>query len=182
MSDLLTTLMPQRNASGEVESYFSLVEDITDLKEVERALLRREQQLQLVMDSVPALITYRDRNLRYQYVNRQYHEWFGVRREEMNGHHTADFLDLELFRRLKPYIDRVLAGEHVTHSQVANIPGVGWRKVHISFIPHVDENGHVVGFFSLGQEITLTAEESVPAKPSGQQAISALAVMRVTSK
>jgi PAS domain S-box-containing protein len=182
MCDLLTTLMPQRNASGEVESYFSLVEDITDLKEVERALLRREQQLQLVMDSVPALITYRDRNLRYQYVNRQYHEWFGVRREEMIGHHTADFLDLELFRRLKPYIDRVLAGEHVTHSQVANFPGVGWRKVHISFIPHVDENGHVVGFFSLGQEITLTAEESVPAKPSGQQAISALAVMRVTSK
>jgi PAS domain S-box-containing protein len=34
MCDLLTTLIPQRNAAGEVEGYFSLVQEITDLKEI----------------------------------------------------------------------------------------------------------------------------------------------------
>ena len=158
MCDLLTTLIPQQNADGEVVGYFSLAQDITALKEVERALLQREQQLRVVMDSVPALISYRDRNLRYHYVNRQYHEWYGVRRENMIGRHMSDFVDLERFRRLKPYIDRVLAGEHVRHTQVVDFPGVGRRKVHISFIPHEDEHGHIVGFFSLSQEIILPSE------------------------
>jgi hypothetical protein len=54
--------------------------------------------------------------------------------------------------------------------------------MHINFIPHVDENGHVVGFFSLGQEIAPAPGESVPAGQSDRQPNSALAAMRVTSK
>ena len=158
MCDLLTTLIPQRSASGEIEGYFSLTQDITDLKEIERALIQREQQLRLVMDSVPALISYRDRNLRYHYVNRPYHELYGVRREDMIGRHMTEFMDLERFRRLKPYIDRVLAGEHVRHTQVVDFPSLGKRKLYISFIPHENEHGHIVGFFSLSQEVILTEE------------------------
>ncbi len=153
MCDFLTTLIPQRDESGEVEGYYSLVQDITALKEVERALVEREQQLLLVMDSIPALISYRDRNLRFQYVNRPYYEWHGVRREDIVGRHMTDFIDLEQFRRLKPHIDRVLAGEHVRLDQVIDFSGVGKRKVHINFIPHKDKNGLVVGFFALSQEM-----------------------------
>ena len=156
MCDLLTTLIPQRNASGEVEGYYSLVQDITGLKEIERALLQREQQLRLVMDSVPALISYRDRNLRFQYVNRPFHEWHGVKREDMIGRHMTEFVDLDQFRRLKPYLDRVLAGEHVRLDQVINFSGVGKRRVIINYIPHQDENGHVVGFFALSHEMTVS--------------------------
>ncbi len=167
MCDLLTTLTPQRNGAGEIEGYYSLVQDITALKEVERALLQREQQLLLVMDSVPALIAYRDRNLRFQYVNRPYHEWHGLKREEIVGRHMTDFVDLEQFRRLKPYIDRVLAGEHVRLDQVINFPGVGKRKVHINFVPHKNEIGHVVGFFSLSQEM-MVSEELQPSDTAGK--------------
>jgi PAS domain S-box-containing protein len=111
------------------------------------------------MDSVPALISYRDRNLRYQYVNRQYHECYGVRREDMIGRHMTEFVGLDRFRRLKPYIDRVLAGEHVRHTRVVDFPSVGRRKLYISFIPHENENGHIVGFFSLSHEVILPNEE-----------------------
>ncbi|MGH6620151.1 MAG: PAS domain-containing protein [Alphaproteobacteria bacterium] len=159
LCDLRTTLIPQRNTAGEVEGYFSLVQDITDLKDIERMLRQREQQLRVIIDSVPALISYRDRNLRYQYVNRQYHEWYGVRREDMIGRHMTEFVDLDRFRILKPYIDRVLAGEHVRHTQSVDFPSVGKRTVHINFIPHKDEHGHVVGFFSLSQELTLGDEK-----------------------
>jgi PAS domain S-box-containing protein len=158
MCDLLTTLIPQRNAAGEVEGYFSLVQDITDLKDVERALIRREQQFRLIMDSVPVLISYRDRNLRFQYVNRRFHEWHGVRREDMIGRHMTEFIDLELFRRLKPHLDRVLAGESVRLTQFVDFTGAGRRKVDMNFIPHKDENGHVVGFFALTQEVLLSHE------------------------
>ncbi len=163
MCDLLTTLIPQRSAAGEVEGYFSLVQDITDLKDVERALIRREQQFRLIMDSVPVLISYRDRNLRFQYVNRRFHEWHGVRREDMIGRHMTEFIDLELFRRLKPHLDRVLAGEPVRLTQFVDFTGAGRRKVDINLIPHKDENGHVVGFFALTQEVLL-AQEAQPAE------------------
>ena len=76
----------------------------------------------------------------------------------MIGRHMTEFVGLERFRRLKPFIDRVLAGEHVRHTQVVDFPGVGRRTVHASFIPHENEHGHIVGFFSLSHEAILPDE------------------------
>ena len=162
MCDLLTTLIPQRSPGGEVIGYFSMVQDITELKEIERTLARREEQLRLVMDSVPALISYRDRNLRYQYVNQPYSDWYGVRREEMIGRHMTEFVELSLFRELKPSFDRVLAGERFRHTYRFRRHDASKRALVVDYVPHEDENGHVVGFFALGQE--LSAAEDASAK------------------
>lgn len=160
MCDLLTTLIPHRNAAGEVIGYFSMAQDITELKEAERTLARREEQLRLVMDSVPALISYRDRNLRYHYVNQPYSDWYGVRREDMIGRHTHEFVELSVFRELKPFFDRVLAGERFRHTYRLDHSDANRRPIVVDYVPHEDENGHVAGFFALARLITEADDEA----------------------
>ena len=152
MCDLLTTLVPRVEPDGAIESYSSLSQDITDLMEVERNLSQREEQLRLVMDSVPALISYRDRNLYYKYVNQPYADWYGVRREEIIGRHMTDFLGLVEFRKLKPCIDRVLAGEKFRDTYDMSSSDTRRPPLSVDFVPHKDENGHVLGFFALAQK------------------------------
>lgn len=165
MCDLLTTLIPQRDAEGNVIGYFSMAQDITELKEVERTLARREEQLRLVMDSVPALISYRDRNLRYQYVNQPYSNWYGVRREDMIGRHMAEIVELAVFRELKPSFDRVLAGERFRESYRFDRPDGSRQILAVDYVPHEDENGHVAGFFALGREVSDAEDASASSEP-----------------
>lgn len=162
MCDLLTTLIPQRDADGNVIGYFSMAQDITELKEVERTLARREEQLRLVMDSVPALISYRDRNLRYHYVNQPYSDWYGVPREELIGRHMTEFVELAVIREMKPLFDRVLAGERFRHTYRYDRRDASKRALVVDYVPHEDENGHVAGFFALGQELSADDSRVMP--------------------
>jgi PAS domain S-box-containing protein len=158
MCDLQTTLIPHRDTDGNVIGYFSMAQDITELKEAERTLARREEQLRLVMDSVPALISYRDRNLRYHYVNQPYADWYGVRRQDMIGRHMSEFVELAAIREMKPLFDRVLAGERFRHTYRYDLHDASKRALVVDYVPHQDENGHIAGFFALGQE--LAADDS----------------------
>jgi len=47
--------------------------------------------LELIVDAVPALIAYVDREQRYGFVNRAYEEWYGRPRGEIPGHTLREF-------------------------------------------------------------------------------------------
>jgi PAS domain S-box-containing protein len=171
MCDLFTTLIPRRDPDGTISGYFSMAQDITSQKEAERVLTRREEQLRLVMDSVPAMISYRDRNLCYRYVNKPYATWYGVRRQDMIGSYMTDFMELSAFRTLKPDIDRVLAGERFRQIYGRDVFRPKTPAMTVDYVPHEDENGNVIGFFALGQE--LKEAEDRTADPSSRSVIHA---------
>ncbi len=151
LRNLAVLLVPHRNQTGTVEGYFTLVNDVTELKDIEKALAQRESQLNLIIDSVPALITYRDRNLCYRYVNKTFEEWYGLPPDQVIGQRMTDILSVSTFARVKPYLDRVLAGEGVQYEIETRYPEIGDRRVLVNFVPHKDETGGVVGFFTISQ-------------------------------
>ncbi|MCL6750176.1 GAF domain-containing protein, partial [Nostoc sp. CCCryo 231-06] len=53
------------------------------LQKSEAALREREQELRLITDALPALISYVDANQRYRFVNRTYEVWFNLSRDEI---------------------------------------------------------------------------------------------------
>jgi len=158
LRNLAVLLVPHRNQAEEVVGYFTLVNDVTELKDIEKALAQRESQLNLVIDSVPVLITYRDRNLRYRYVNKTFEEWYGLPPERVIGQRMTDVLDVVSFAKIKPYVDRVLAGEDVLYEGGVRYPKVGDCRVLANFVPHKDDTGNVVGFFTISQ-IMAAAED-----------------------
>lgn len=133
--------------------------DIGPLKRVQHDLARREFELRMITDHVPALISYVDGDLKYRFVNRRYREFYGMPEEEIVGRSMADLQGEPTFAQLKPMIDRVLAGEAVEFEHRFN-PRAGqsfWAIV--SYIPDREQPGQPVrGFFVCKNIVTALKE------------------------
>src|SRR5262249_16392973 len=75
LSDSATVV---RDDNGQVERYEGTVRDITDQKRAEDAIAEGRRLLQQVIDTVPAVINVKDRNLHYVLMNRYMDGIFGI--------------------------------------------------------------------------------------------------------
>ncbi|PAY05116.1 MULTISPECIES: PAS domain S-box protein [Bradyrhizobium] len=89
LSDSATVV---RNDEGEVVRYEGTVRDITDQKRAEDAVAEGRRMLQMVIDTVPAVINVKERNLRYVLMNRYMAGIFGVEPQDAIGRTTAELM------------------------------------------------------------------------------------------
>jgi PAS domain S-box-containing protein len=89
LSDSATVV---RDEQGEVIRYEGTVRDITDQKRAEDAIAEGRRMLQQVIDTVPAVINVKDRNLRYVLMNRYMAGIFGVEPKDALGRTTTDLM------------------------------------------------------------------------------------------
>ncbi len=133
--------------------------DIDLLKQVQHDLTRREFELRLIADHVPALIGYVDPDLKHRFVNRRYCESFGEQEQSILGHSLRELLDGPTFLQLQPMIQRVLAGEAVEfeHRFVPRTGHPFWAIV--SYVPdREDARQPVRGFFVCKNVVTALKE------------------------
>ena len=83
--------------------YVGTVIDITERKQTERDVRRSREQLELLSDTVPALISYVGTDRRYRTCNAEYSKWFGLPREEIVGRSMEDVLGPEAWRVVGPH-------------------------------------------------------------------------------
>lgn len=126
--------------------------DVTERVETLDALRESERRIRIYTDNVPVLIAYVDREQRYRFTNRPYEQALGLERGETDGLSIRTALGEQRYGRLKPYVDAVLAGRH----QVFEIEfaAAGAELARGTYIPHRDEQGRVIGFFTLYQDVT----------------------------
>jgi diguanylate cyclase (GGDEF)-like protein/PAS domain S-box-containing protein len=146
-------VVPDAAPSGEVHGAFVLMNDIHGLKQAQEALRASEAELRLIMDNVPARVSYIDRDYRYRFLNRHNEEWLGESRKELTGRQIADVVGNERANQLGPLLDRVLTGETVsTEKQLMQPDGQErWESVH--FAPNRDAEGNVVGIYAVHTDI-----------------------------
>jgi PAS domain S-box-containing protein len=89
LSDSATAV---RNEAGELIRYEGTVRDITDQKRAEDAIAEGRRLLQMVIDTVPAVINVKDRELRYILMNRYMAGIFGIEPQDAIGQTTADLM------------------------------------------------------------------------------------------
>lgn len=134
--------------------------DITEQRQYEEALRASEHRIRLVTDAMPALISYIDRDLNYNFTNRAFEEWFKQSRDEIDQKSMAQLLGPEEFARHREYLERTLGGQRVVFEIEQQLPG-GSKYVLKTYVPNFDSNGQVAGFFALEQDVTqqrLTSE------------------------
>src|SRR5690606_39000331 len=102
----------------------------------EEALRESEERLRLVANSVPALISYLDREQRYRFSNRTYHDWLGIPQDQMQGRSVAEVFGEEAYARMRPHLERVLAGEEVQFDFSTAERGRP-RALQVSCVPHL---------------------------------------------
>lgn len=109
--------------------------------------------VQTVLDALPAMIGYWDRDLRNVLANHAYVDFFGQTPEQMRGAHIRELLGEELFAKNLPYMERALAGEPQQFDREIPTPSGKVRYTQASYIPDV-KDGEVRGFFALVTDIT----------------------------
>ncbi len=128
--------------------------DITTRHRYAESLKKSESWLRLITDNVPAMIAYVGSDLKFQFTNQVYVDWYGWAKGELYG------LELEQSRihgdfiQLQPYVDRALKGESVSF-EIEELNSAG-EPAHLlkSYVPNRDNTGAVLGFFVLVRDIT----------------------------
>jgi PAS domain S-box-containing protein len=111
------------------------------------------EDIQALLDALPAMAGYWDKNLINQLASAAYIEFFGNSPEEMRGTHIRDLLGPELYERNLTYIEGALAGEKQLFDREIVTPSGEVRHTQASYVPDVVD-GEVHGFFVLVTDIT----------------------------
>ncbi len=128
--------------------------DITDRRRMSEALDDGRRELQRLTDNLPLLVAFVGADLRYQFANTAYLDWFEVDPEQLRGTPVIDLIGEEAFALLKPRLDRALAGERVSSEQYVPYDKAGARHTRTELIPRRDASGAVDGYYAMIQDIT----------------------------
>jgi PAS domain S-box-containing protein len=122
--------------------------------QAEKHLAASEKRLRLITNALPALIAYVDSNQCYRFNNNAYTEWFGISPEQALGRSIREVVGEPMYRRVSPYVERALAGEHVRFTEDIDM-GAG-RQVCIEaiYVPDTDEQGRVCGIYILALDVS----------------------------
>jgi PAS domain S-box-containing protein len=146
--------IPDVDVRGRVIGLFAVHRDITERKRAEADLTQRSRELQLIMDSVPAMISRADRDGRYVFVNRAYEGLMERPSAELLGRRISDVVTPEVYARVKPDIDRVLAGESVRFERTQLRSDGETRELDVLYVPDLDRDGRSAGWFALHWDVT----------------------------
>ena len=149
----LVELIPDQDESGEVQGFYGLVQDITDVTAAQQKAQASEQRLRSITDSIPSMVGYIDRERRYRFNNRYYETWLKRPLSEITGRRIADVLGPQAYANIAPNLERAFSGERVDFD--VEVPGAnGTRFVRGSYIPDIDASGEVIGVYTSSTDIT----------------------------
>lgn len=165
-----------KNEYGQLIGVAKIIHDISYHKAAERQLkefnLSLEQQvaertseldsarhiLRTVLDAVPSMIGYWDRNLINRVANQAYYDWFGLDAREMPGKTLPELLGAQQFAQEHQAVELALAGIPQRLEQVIPRPdGSGDIHALIYYLPDM-EKGEVKGFYSVIHDVTELVE------------------------
>jgi len=120
---------------------------------------RQEVQLQgrklrLLSDAMPTFIGYVNTDERHEFVNKVYEEWFQMSREEILGKSVRELIGEKSYAEIQPHIHSALAGKTVRFEVTYPPDQENERQFDVSYIPDFANNGTVLGYFTLGQDVT----------------------------
>jgi PAS domain S-box-containing protein len=156
--------MNQRNVivkdqEGKPSALEGIITDITRQKDSEATIRKQQEEYRLILDSVPAMIWYKDEYNKMLRVNKLAAAATGCSVEEMEGRYAEEFYpdeapfykqdDLEVIKTGKPKLG--IIGRHQT--------GTGekiWVKT--DKIPYRDESGKIIGVIVFAHDISRMKE------------------------
>jgi PAS domain S-box-containing protein len=152
-----TTKMPLRDANGNTIGTFGVSRDITERKRAEAALMEERHLLRTLMDNLPDLIYFKDRESRFTRINRAHARAFGLNDPaQAVGKTDFDFFTGE-------HAQQAFADEQeiirTGQAMLAKEEKETWPDGHVTWasttkMPLRDANGNIIGTFGVSRDIT----------------------------
>jgi len=128
--------------------------DITERKQAEQAFRESQENLHLLADSLPVLISFIDTEQRYRFTNAAYEKWFGLSRDKILGRTIKEVFGESTYEFNCRQIEDALSGQHVTYETQIPLKDGGLRDTQVILTPRIDEDGTVSGIYALVSDIT----------------------------
>ncbi len=145
---------PRFDSDGRFLGYRGVGADITEEKRLEQALQRREHELRLILDNVPAMVSLLDHEGRYLFVNAAYTRFTGLTLERVRSRRVAEVVKPANYASLSKGLEPALQGTGGTYQQ-ATIDAIGRERiVRRQMIPELAPDGRVNGVIVFMQDIT----------------------------
>ena len=128
--------------------------DVTTQRALEIQLQATQARMQELADGVPGLFAYLDRGLHLRFLSAQYDLWYGHSRTRHLNQHITTVITAESWARRKPLYERCLAGEVIQYEEARTMANGEQRFYAVTYQPHRDASGEVLGILSLAMDIT----------------------------
>lgn len=160
---------PVLGEDGRAERYIGVVIDISEKKRAEEALAGRERELRAILDALPMMLAWLDRDLRYRFANTAYARLAGFSREDLIGRHLSEVIDADGYQRAAPYIRRALAGETARYEN--SVETHDGRRLHslVTLVPERAADDAVLGFFAAVVDLSREKELALERERLNQQ-------------
>ncbi|SNS06371.1 PAS domain S-box-containing protein [Humidesulfovibrio mexicanus] len=143
---------------GGLAAYEGVVEDITQRENAERARSESERMLQLVLDTIPQLVSWKDRDLRYLGVNRSFVSFFGLEdARRVLGHTDEELFGESEAARASQQSDRQVVETSQPQYRATWSTEDGYGRpvlLEVSRVPLHDASGRVVGLLCAAEDVT----------------------------
>jgi diguanylate cyclase (GGDEF)-like protein/PAS domain S-box-containing protein len=116
------------------------------------------QHLTSIIDDMPNMIGYWDKDLRCRYANNVYSEWFEKQPKDIIGITFQELTGDHLFSLNESHIRKALAGEPQRFERTLNKASGSVGHIIGHYIPDFDDNGEVRGFSIMASEVTALKE------------------------
>ncbi len=156
----------QRPPEAELQARRHQLED--EMRQRSAELTQREDFIQRVTDTLPGMVAYWNRDGFCEFANAAYCAWFGRSREEMIGLHARDMLGDEEYRRGRPLIETVIAGQSHQIERTLTNPHGEVRHFYSHYVPNW-RDGQVHGFFIMQADVTPIKEAELRLRQSNAE-------------
>jgi PAS domain S-box-containing protein len=147
--------VPVRDDTGQVHRIAGMAMDITELKRTQEALQKQQRQEQEILDSVPAMIWYKDAENRILRVNRPAAASMNLPVEAIEGRSTAELYPEEAAQYHQDDLEVIHSGKPKL-GIIELLPTASGEKrwVKTDKVPYRDDAGQIIGVVVFAVDIT----------------------------
>jgi PAS domain S-box-containing protein len=139
-------------AKGQVGILFR---DITEYKKAEQILIKKQKELNTILDSSPTIIFYKDKGGKFIQANEAFAKALKVSRESLLGKTVFDLYSAEIAQAMTNDDLEVMTSKRSKLGIVEPYESpTGIRWIRTDKIPSFDENGEITGLIGFSEDIT----------------------------
>ena len=140
-----------------------LAHEISSRKRDQIAYQAAAEKLRLVGDAIPEMLIYVNAEQRFEFHNRAFREWIGLREVQIEGHKLAEVFGQGTYGDIQERVIKALSGERTTFERNQTMANGTLCRLHIAYLPHRAKHGEVIGFLGVLTDITQRAQASTEA-------------------
>jgi PAS domain S-box-containing protein len=120
----------------------------------EESLARVRNNVELVNEALPAMLTYIDREGRMRYHNHAYARSVGLEDKSIDGRRVEDIVGRAAYCEIEPHLKDALQGRDICYERTQIASNGETCRLHVQYLPHYGDNGEVAGVFAILTDVT----------------------------